>query len=156
MEDKVIKLGRYIKVGDTAFHSNPELLVDIKVKAGYYVCWAEDEDFGYGWGVRTGRLSAYHNKFLQRLEQGSTDYHYEKFGYFGVDTGTAGIWNENESAFCWVDGEENLNAVWCRSGMGDGYYPVSVCIEKNQVVGIVIDFTFDEEEEKKVEKDLAE
>lgn len=155
MEDKVIKLGRYIKVGDTAFHSNPELLVDIKVKAGYYVCWTEDEDFGM-FGVRTGRLYAHHNKFLERLEKGSTDYHYEQIGWFGVDTGTAGIWNENESVFDF-EGEENLNAVWCRSGIGDGYYPVSVCIEKNQVVGIAIDFTFDEEEEEeKVEKDLVE
>ena len=147
--DKVIKLGRYIKVGDTAFHSNPELLVDIKVKAGYYVSWTEEEDFGM-FGKRTGRLSAFHNKFLERLDNGSTDYEFLHIGDFGVDTGTAGIWNENESVFD-IDGNENPEASWCYSGIGDGYYPVSVCIEKKQVVGIVIDFTFDEEEESLVD-----
>jgi len=154
--DKVIKLGSRIKVGDAAFYDddNSNMSVVVKVKAGYYVAWTEEGDFGI-FGKRTGKLMAFHNKFLKRLDEGTTDFTWEHIGNFGVDTATAAIYTKGSCPIT-EDFTDTEDAIVCSSGMGDGYYPVFACIEKNQVVGIMVDFNLIDEDEENVENNLAE
>jgi len=154
--DKVIKLGSKIKVGDAVFFNddNPNMSIVIKVKAGYYVAWTEEEDFGI-FGKRNGKLMAFHNKFLKRLDEGTTDFTWEHIGNFGVDTGMAAIYTEGTCPIT-KDFTDTEDAIVCSSGMGDGYYPVFACVEKKQVVGIMVDFGLQEEDEEEIEKSLAQ
>ena len=153
-QDKVIKLGSRITISDGAFFdgTNDIMAVEVKVKAGYYVAWTEEADFGF-FGKRTGKLMACHNKFLKRLDEGTTSFYWEHIGDFGVDTATAAIYTTGTCPFT-EDFADAYDAFSCSTGIGDGYYPVYACIEKNQVVGIMVDFTFDDEKEK-IEEDLA-
>ena len=92
-KDKVIKLGSKIRVGDAAFYDNDNSImsIEIKVKSGYYIAWTEEEDFGmFDKGV--SKLSAFHNKFLKRLDKGNTKFYWEHMGNFGVDTAKASIY----------------------------------------------------------------
>jgi hypothetical protein len=143
--DKVIKLGRHISIGDPAYFNDLDLLVKAKVKAGYYVAWSEESDFGF-FGKRTGRMMAYHNQFLKRFDAGTTEFYWEHIGDIPVDTATASIFNENEIPFT-ADFKDTEDAFSSHTGIGDGYYPVYACYEKKQIVGIMVDFTFDDEEE---------
>jgi hypothetical protein len=147
--DKVIKLGRYISISDAAFFdgTNETMVVEVKVKPGYYIAWSEQTDFGKYFGERTGKLMACHNKFLKRLDEGTTEFYWEHIGNFGVDSATAAIYTTGTCPFT-EDYSDSEDAFSCRTGIGDGYYPVYACIEKKQVVGIMVDFTFDDEEDQ--------
>jgi len=151
--DKVIKLGRNITISDAAFFdgTNHIMAVEVKVKPGYYIAWSSEADFG-DFGQRTGKLMACHHKFLERMDDGTTEFHWEHIGNFGVDTATAAIYTTGTCPFT-EDFADADDAFSCRTGIGDGYYPVYACIEKKQVVGIMVDFTFADEEEIE-EKDL--
>jgi len=144
-QNKVIKLGSNITISDAAFFdgTNDIMCEEVKVKAGYYYAWTEENDFGI-FGKQIGRLVITHNRFAKRVEEGSNDFYWEEIGNIGVDTASVAIYTTGTCPF-----NENMteaeDAIICMSGIGDGLYPVYACYEKNQVVGIMVDFTFDEE-----------
>ena len=137
-----------LKIKKTAIIGDPEIggEVEIKTNGRTYDIEVVKEKMsfqGMDFGVRPSLIKA--------TTTSADDYKsWEILGTFGVDTGMAGIWDEDQPDDSeWSKGDQIylsnydgdfFDGIITQSGLGDGEYNVYVKRENNEITDFVIDF----------------
>ena len=144
-------------------------LWNVKVRSGNYKCSYENESDGV-WGERTKACSIVHEEYADRYL--SENY----LGNIGLDAGMAGFFKDKPDFdddawhdlcnFCSGvrDGNEENDTVgyqndygfWTESGYGDGSYDVYSYETDGEIVGLVIKFIEDCDDDEYDEVDYDE
>lgn len=143
--------GNYVRIGDLGFINNKinkkslfEMVDEIKLQNGGYSAFVYIDSFGK-YGNRIMALLFLPVNSIDDLLNNVFDIDFELLNTIGVDTGTFGIVNRDNS----ID-ETFLNSIqlpysdqdgiYINSGFGDGLYPVYVARKNGKDFGLFIDF----------------
>ena len=138
-----------LRIQKTAFIGDPEIGGEVEIKTNgkiYDIEIVKEQMYfqGMDFGVRPAQIKA--------TTTSAEDYKsWENIGTFGVDTGLAGIWDEDapdDSTWSSDNGvylsnpdNEFIDGLITTSGLGDGVYNVYVKRQNNEITDFVIDFT---------------
>ena len=133
---ETITLNKQISVSDPCYSSNKDFKCLLNVRPGEYKVETKKGEIWEGFGERTQTLSITHKDFIDEYLTWEED-----IDELPVDSGMMSIYNTNETPFDWEKYIPLENAAVCSSGMGDGFYPVSVGKYRNQIVSVIVFFT---------------
>ena len=137
-----------LKIQKTALIGDPDVGAELEFKTNGKIfdieIVKEQMSFqGMNYGIRPALIKA--------TTTSADDYKsWEQLGTFGVDTGMAGIWDEDapddsewsetENAYVSNQNGDLIDGLITESGLGDGEYVVYVKKENDEITDFVIDF----------------